>query len=110
MNEDRFNDAWVFLSIGDARGCTGLVGPDALMSMADANNHDTPTSVQLDRAIRSLTTAGLVVAMGDDLAFTDEGCAAYQAANALGLRHIDRMFALAEVWTRDFPPTARTTP
>lgn len=107
MSDDRFDDAWIFLSIGDAGGCVGPVGRNDMASRADANNHAIPTSAQLSRAIEALSTAGLAVAADDDVALTEEGCAAYQAANALGLGQIDRMFALAETWKRQFPPVSR---
>jgi hypothetical protein len=108
MNNDRFNDAWIFLSIGDAGGCDRQIPPDELASWADSNNHAIPTLGELSEVLASLTKAGLVAVAGDNVAFTEAGCATYRDANTFSGGHIDRMFALANRWTGRFPPDIRS--
>lgn len=105
MSDDRrFDDAWIFLSIGDAGGCDRPVAPDDLGTMADANNHAIPTPGELSAALASLTAAGLIAVAGEDVGLTEAGCVAYHEANTISRGHINRIFALADEWTRRLPP------
>jgi hypothetical protein len=98
------NEAWIFLSIGDAGGCDRLVGREAVIAMADAINHQLPTTDELADAVASLVAAGLVAVGGDDHALTEVGCRIYRRESASGRGHIARFLELDARWAHSFPP------
>lgn len=98
---DAFDRAWIFLSIGDAGGCTGPVARVSVVQVADAYSHSVPSAAQLDRAIASLVDLGLAASSGDDVGLTATGCDQYSAISRQTgrLGHIARLFQLADEWS-----------
>ena len=67
------NEAWIFLSIGDAGGDKDWASLDAVIGMADSNNHSIPNASELGEAVSNLAGAGMVETKGSATRLTREG-------------------------------------
>ncbi len=76
------NDAWIFMSIGDAGGVGRWVTLRRLIGAADSNNHSIPTIEELEDTFSKLIAAGLVETRGTDARLTSAGIDAYRTATA----------------------------
>ena len=104
------NEAWIFVSIGDAGGDQGLVDLDKVIGMADSNNHSIPNPDELEEAVSNLMAAGLVEANGVETRLTEAGGKAGAKENARHVGHIQRFLDLDRQWrSRGYPaPVAKS--
>jgi hypothetical protein len=101
------NDAWIFLSIGDAVPCGEWASLAMVLTMADSINHSVPTVEELEGSISKLIAAGLVDSDGTRTRLTSAGCEALRIANAPPVGHIQRFLELGHAWEKQaFPPNA----
>jgi hypothetical protein len=107
MVSQHTRDAWIFLSIGDAGGCAEWAPLDEVIGYADANNHLIPSIDELQGAVSRLTAARLVSTDGTRTRLTPEGVLVYEAAQASGVGHIERVMQLGAEWhAKSYPDDA----
>jgi hypothetical protein len=100
----RTEEAWLFLSIGDAGGGKPAT-LDLVIGAADGNNHAIPTQGEVEKAISHLLGAGLIDVNDDKFSLTSAGQEIFQRENAVaGRGHITRFLELADKW-RITPPS-----
>ena len=101
------DDAWIFVSIGDAKGLNGWAPLRDVIGAADSRNHAIPSIAELEGAVSRLVAAGLVESRGTETRLTAAGAKAFKDAERPRAGHIERMFRLGQEWDRaDFPPDA----
>jgi hypothetical protein len=104
------NEAWIFVSIGDAGGDTDWVGLDALIRMADFNNHLVPNADELEEAISNLVAARLVEADDTRTRLTAVGRDLFREVNERPVGFITRFADLDGEWrARGYPPESPGT-
>jgi len=97
-------EAWLFLSIGDAGGGKPAT-LDLVIGAADGNNHAIPNQGEVEKAISHLLGAGLIDITDDKFSLTSPGQEIFQRENAVaGRGHITRFLELADKW-RTTPPS-----
>jgi len=102
-------EAWIFLSIGDARA-GAEASLENVIAAADSNNHAIPRPDEFSQAVGQLLGAGLVRVTNDRYSLTASGKKLYKQINSTRRGHIERFIDTAKVWRTAAPSAEAAIP